>query len=47
VHYKIPGPVDADISMLNKVMVFDNDKQLIGWTPADCDRVPKSRDVSI
>ncbi|RDX74309.1 Aspartic proteinase Asp1, partial [Mucuna pruriens] len=37
----------GDISMLNKVMVFDNDKQLIGWTPADCDRVPKSRDVSI
>jgi len=33
--------------MLNKVMVFDNDKQLIGWTSADCDRVPKSRDVSI
>ncbi|KAG2399358.1 Aspartic proteinase [Vigna angularis] len=37
----------GDISMLNKVMVFDNDKQLIGWTSADCDRVPKSRDVSI
>ncbi|XP_020220699.1 aspartic proteinase Asp1 [Cajanus cajan] len=37
----------GDISMLNKVMVFDNDKQLIGWTYADCDRVPKSRDVSI
>ncbi|KAG4392779.1 hypothetical protein GLYMA_04G208200v4 [Glycine max] len=37
----------GDISMLNKVMVFDNDKQLIGWAPADCDQVPKSRDVSI
>ncbi|KAG5050109.1 hypothetical protein JHK85_011212 [Glycine max] len=36
-----------NISMLNKVMVFDNDKQLIGWAPADCDQVPKSRDVSI
>ncbi|KAK2445100.1 hypothetical protein P8452_22831 [Trifolium repens] len=37
----------GDISMLDKVMVFDNEKQLIGWTPADCNRVPKSRDVSI
>lgn len=39
--------VYADISMLDKVMVFDNEKQLIGWAPADCDRVPKSRHVSI
>ncbi|KAJ1386634.1 Xylanase inhibitor, C-terminal, partial [Sesbania bispinosa] len=37
----------GDISMLDKVMVFDNEKQLIGWAPADCNRVPKSRDVSI
>lgn len=33
--------------MLDKVMVFDNEKQLIGWAPADCNRVPKSRDASI
>ncbi|XP_039687654.1 aspartic proteinase Asp1 isoform X2 [Medicago truncatula] len=37
----------GDISMLDKVMVFDNEKQLIGWTAADCNRVPKSKDVSI
>ncbi|KAF7840152.1 aspartic proteinase Asp1-like [Senna tora] len=37
----------GDISMLDKLMVYDNDKQLIGWSPANCDRVPKSRDVSI
>ncbi|XP_019417617.1 PREDICTED: aspartic proteinase Asp1-like [Lupinus angustifolius] len=37
----------GDISMLDKVMVFDNEKQLIGWAPADCNRVPKFRHVSI
>ncbi|XP_057420105.1 aspartic proteinase Asp1-like [Lotus japonicus] len=37
----------GDISMLDKVMVFDNEKQLIGWAPADCNRVPNSRHVSI
>ncbi|XP_054820402.1 aspartic proteinase Asp1-like isoform X1 [Prosopis cineraria] len=37
----------GDISMLDKVMVFDNEKQLIGWAPANCDRVPKFRDVTI
>ncbi|KAF7834117.1 aspartic proteinase Asp1-like [Senna tora] len=34
--------VGMDISMLDKVMVFDNEKQLIGWAPANCDRLPKS-----
>ncbi|KAG5058456.1 hypothetical protein AAZX31_05G181900 [Glycine max] len=37
----------GDISMQDKVMVFENEKQLIGWGPADCSRVPKSGDVSI
>ena len=37
----------ADISMLDKVMVFDNDRQLIGWAPANCDWIPKFKDVSI
>ncbi|XP_061360022.1 aspartic proteinase Asp1-like [Gastrolobium bilobum] len=37
----------GDISMQDKAMVFDNEKQLIGWVPADCGRVPKSRDASI
>jgi hypothetical protein len=39
--------VYADISMLDKVMVFDNEKQLIGWGPADCNGVPKSREFSL
>jgi hypothetical protein len=39
--------VYADISMLDKVMVFDNEKQLIGWGPADCNSIPKSRDFSL
>ncbi|KAI9114474.1 hypothetical protein K1719_014702 [Acacia pycnantha] len=37
----------GDISMLDKLMVYDNDKQMIGWSPANCDRVPKSRHASI
>ncbi|KAK7369529.1 hypothetical protein VNO80_11568 [Phaseolus coccineus] len=37
----------GDISMQEKVMVFENEKNLIGWGPADCSRVPKARDVSI
>ena len=41
------GVVYADISMQDKVMVFDNEKLLIGWGPADCNRVPRTRDVSI
>ncbi|KAI4336467.1 hypothetical protein L6164_014990 [Bauhinia variegata] len=36
----------GDISMQDKVMVYDNEKQLIGWAPANCDRIPRSRDVS-
>ncbi|XP_057417375.1 aspartic proteinase Asp1-like isoform X2 [Lotus japonicus] len=37
----------GDISMQDKVMVFDNEKLSIGWGAADCDRVPRSRDFSI
>ncbi|KAK7247612.1 hypothetical protein RIF29_42498 [Crotalaria pallida] len=37
----------GDISMQDKVMIFDNEKQLIGWAPSDCSRVPRSRYVSI
>ncbi|XP_061346885.1 aspartic proteinase Asp1-like [Gastrolobium bilobum] len=37
----------GDISMQDKLMVFDNDKQLIGWGSADCNYVPRSRHVSI
>lgn len=33
----------GDISMQDKVVIYDNEKQLIGWAPANCDRFPKSR----
>jgi len=33
--------------MQDKVMIFENEKKLIGWGPADCSRVPKSRGVNI
>ncbi|XP_004503902.1 aspartic proteinase Asp1-like [Cicer arietinum] len=39
--------VIGDISMLEKVMVFDNEKQLIGWGAADCNRDPRFIDVSL
>ncbi|KAK7318408.1 hypothetical protein RJT34_03108 [Clitoria ternatea] len=37
----------GDISMQDKVMVFENEQQLIGWGHADCSRVPRSRAFSI
>lgn len=32
----------GDISMQDKMVIYDNEKQQIGWTPANCDRLPKS-----
>ncbi|MED6174032.1 hypothetical protein PIB30_065099 [Stylosanthes scabra] len=37
----------GDISMQDKVIVFDNEKHLIGWAHADCTRPPRSRAFSI
>ncbi|CAA6660431.1 unnamed protein product [Spirodela intermedia] len=37
----------GDISMLDMVMVYDNDRQRIGWARADCNRLPKSDDPSL
>ncbi|KAE7997563.1 hypothetical protein FH972_002186 [Carpinus fangiana] len=37
----------GDISMQDKMVIFDNEKKLIGWMPANCDRVPKSKTDSI
>ncbi|KAG2666814.1 hypothetical protein I3760_15G082700 [Carya illinoinensis] len=31
----------GDISMQDKMVIYNNEKQLIGWTPANCDRHPK------
>ncbi|KAA8538441.1 hypothetical protein F0562_028013 [Nyssa sinensis] len=30
--------VIGDISMLDKLVVYDNEKQMIGWAPANCNR---------
>ncbi|GER36241.1 eukaryotic aspartyl protease family protein [Striga asiatica] len=35
----------GDISMQDKLLVYDNEKQLIGWTPANCDRPPRSSTI--
>ncbi|KAL7141904.1 hypothetical protein ABFS83_08G086000 [Erythranthe nasuta] len=32
----------GDISMQDKLLVYDNEKQVIGWTPANCDQIPRS-----
>ncbi|KAL6519982.1 hypothetical protein OROHE_017125 [Orobanche hederae] len=35
----------GDISMQDKLLIYDNEKQLIGWTPANCDQPPKSSNM--
>ncbi|KAK2656363.1 hypothetical protein Ddye_009415 [Dipteronia dyeriana] len=37
----------GDISMQDRMVIFDNDKQMIGWIPANCDRLPKSKTMYI
>ncbi|KAJ6908216.1 hypothetical protein NC651_018606 [Populus alba x Populus x berolinensis] len=39
--------VIGDISMQDRVVIYDNEKQLIGWAPGNCDRLPKSRSIII
>ncbi|KAH8502717.1 hypothetical protein H0E87_014138 [Populus deltoides] len=39
--------VIGDISMQDRVVIYDNEKQLIGWAPGNCDRLPKSRSMII
>ncbi|XP_022132180.1 aspartic proteinase Asp1-like isoform X2 [Momordica charantia] len=31
----------TDISLLDKIVVYDNERQQIGWAPANCNRPPK------
>ncbi|GAB4835523.1 hypothetical protein Ancab_000433 [Ancistrocladus abbreviatus] len=38
-NYNIIG----DISMQDKMVIYDNEKQMIGWGPANCDRLPKGK----
>lgn len=34
-----------DISMQDKMVIYDNEKQAIGWMSANCDRPPKSSNM--
>lgn len=42
-NYNIIG----DISMQDKMVIYDNEKTMIGWGSANCDRIPKGRAVSL
>ncbi|GLU03866.1 hypothetical protein SLE2022_210390 [Rubroshorea leprosula] len=33
----------GDISMQDRMVIYDNEKQLIGWAPANCDQLPKPK----
>ncbi|KAI6691763.1 hypothetical protein NL676_019473 [Syzygium grande] len=35
--------VIGDISMQNKIVIYDNERQQMGWASVDCSRPPKSR----
>ncbi|GKV33973.1 hypothetical protein SLEP1_g42404 [Rubroshorea leprosula] len=35
--------VIGDISMQDRMVIYDNEKQLIGWAPANCDQLPKPK----
>nr|GLL19748.1 aspartic proteinase Asp1-like isoform X1 [Ipomoea trifida] len=37
----------GDISMQDKMVIYDNEKKSIGWTPAKCDQPPKSSNIPI
>ncbi|KAM7517978.1 hypothetical protein LguiB_016940 [Lonicera macranthoides] len=37
----------ADITMQDKMVIYDNEKQAIGWLPANCERIPKPKDNGI
>lgn len=32
----------GDISMLDKMVIYDNEKQQIGWVPSNCNKLPSS-----
>ena len=34
--------LSADISLQDKMVIYDNEKRQIGWVTANCDRIPKS-----
>lgn len=32
----------TDISMLNKIVVYDNERKQIGWASENCNRLPRN-----
>ncbi|KAL0332611.1 UNVERIFIED_CONTAM: Aspartic proteinase Asp1 [Sesamum calycinum] len=36
----------GDISMQDKMLIYDNEKHVIGWTPANCDQRPTSNSIT-
>nr|KAJ0190836.1 hypothetical protein LSAT_V11C800414090 [Lactuca sativa] len=43
-NYKVACLPFADISFQDKIMIYDNEKQQIRWTPANCNRLPNMDD---
>nr|KAJ0222184.1 hypothetical protein LSAT_V11C200085250 [Lactuca sativa] len=43
-NYKLAYLPFADISFQDKIIIYDNEKQQIGWTPANCNRLPNMDD---
>ncbi|KAL9356465.1 hypothetical protein Peur_049718 [Populus x canadensis] len=39
--------VIGDISMQDRVVIYDNEKERIGWAPGNCNRLPKSKSFII
>ncbi|KAF9681831.1 hypothetical protein SADUNF_Sadunf05G0043400 [Salix dunnii] len=39
--------VIGDISMQDRVVIYDNEKERIGWGPGNCNRLPKSKSFII
>lgn len=37
----------ADIAFQDKMVIYDNERQQIGWVPKDCNKLPKSWTVPI
>lgn len=43
----VNGNIIGDISMQDKLVIYNNEEQLIGWMPENCDRLPKYKTTSI
>ncbi|GAB2287218.1 hypothetical protein Dimus_021600 [Dionaea muscipula] len=36
----------GDISMQDKTVIYDNEKQMIGWAPTNCEHLPEGRPIA-